>query len=101
MVRRDALEGVRDEVAGAALGLATRLLLGLPDPPRELVADKLLGPLEQVGLGLVHGHARDPLERAELAVARVLELLLELLRVHLAVGDALLAAAELRQLAVD
>ncbi|TML42443.1 MAG: hypothetical protein E6G25_00185 [Actinobacteria bacterium] len=43
-------------------------------------------------LGLVRGHARDPLELLQLGVLRLLQLLLQLFRVRLPVGDALLAA---------
>jgi hypothetical protein len=52
-------------------------------------------------LGLVDGHARDALELRDLRVARLLEVFLELLGVHLAVEDALLAPSELGQLLVD
>ena len=78
--------------AGAPLRLGLRLLLELPHPPGELVPDQLLGTRQQVRLRLVGGHAGDPLELVELGVLRLLELLLELARVRLAVGDALLAA---------
>ena len=101
MVRRHALEGVGDEVAGAALGLGARLFLRLPDTACELVPNELLGTLEQVRLGLVDGHARDALELGHLRVARVLEVFLELLRVDLAVGDTLLAPRQFGQLPVD
>jgi hypothetical protein len=101
VVRGHTLQGVCDEVSRAALRLRAGLLLRLTHPTRELVADQLLRTLQEVGLRLVDGHARDPLELVELRVARFLELLLELLRVHLAVGDALLTARELRELAVD
>src|SRR3954469_16569565 len=90
----DALEGVGDEVAGAPLGLGLRLLLHLADAAGEVVADELLGALHQVRLRLVDGHAGDPRELAQLLVARRLELLLELPRVHFAVGDALLTALD-------
>ena len=50
VARGDALEGVGDEVPRAALRLGPRLLLELPDAPRELVADELLRALEQVPL---------------------------------------------------
>ena len=101
MVRGHPLQRVGDEVAGATLGLAACLLFGLADAAGELVADELLGALEHVRLGLVDRHPRDALELGELRVARLFELLLQLLRVHLTVGDALLAAGELGQLLVD
>jgi hypothetical protein len=44
---------------------------------------------------LVQRHATDALELGELLFLRRLQVLLELLRVHLTVGDALLAALEL------
>ena len=62
---------------------------------------KLLGALQQRGLRLADGHAGDRLEQLELALVRLLELLLELLGVHLAVGDALLAPLELEAAAVE
>ena len=101
VARGHTLEGVGDEVAGAALRLGARLLLGLPHLAGELVADELLGSVEQVRLGLVDGHARDALELGHLRVARLLEVFLELLGMHLAVEDALLAPRELGQLLVD
>ena len=101
VVGSHALEGVGDEVAGAALRLCARLLLGLPHLACHFVADELLGAFEQVRLGLVDRHARDALELCDLRVAGVLEVFLELLGVHLAVEDALLAPGELGQLLVD
>jgi hypothetical protein len=56
------------------------------------VTDELLRALEQMPLRLVDRHPRDPLELLELTLACPLELLLELPRVRLAVGEALLAA---------
>src|SRR5215212_10562684 len=54
-----------------------------------------------MGLGLVRGHARDSLELLQLGVLRPFQLLLQLLRMRLAIGDALLTPSELRELAVD
>ena len=78
VARRDALEGVGDEVAGAAPGVGLGLLLQLPHHAREVVADELLGALEHIALRLLHGEAGDALELAELIVPRRLLLLLEL-----------------------
>ena len=101
VVGRDALQSVRDEVAGAPLRFGLGLLLHLPDASCKLVADQLFRAAEEVRLGLVRGHARDPLELLQLGVLRLLQLLLQLLRVRLPVGDALLATGQLRKLAVD
>ncbi len=100
MARRDPLQRVGDEAPGATLRLGARLFLLLADAPGELVPDQLLGALEEVRLRLVHGHAGDPLELAQLGVLRRLQLLLELARVHLAVVQPLLAALELDELSL-
>jgi hypothetical protein len=42
MARRDALQRIGDEIAGAPLCLRARLLLELPDTPCELVAHEIL-----------------------------------------------------------
>jgi hypothetical protein len=78
-----------------------RFLFRLPNPARELVADQLLRALEEVRLRLVDRHARDPLELGHLRLPGALQLLLQLLRVRLAVEDPLLAARQLGQLAAD
>src|SRR5581483_11827112 len=75
--------------------LGLRLLLQLPDAARELVADELLRARQDLVLRLVDRHPGEPLELANLALLRGLQLLLERLRVHLALGDPLLAAREL------
>ena len=87
-----ALQRIGDEVSGTTLRLALGLLVELADPAREVVAHQLLGLLEEARLRLAHGHAGDALELLELTLLRLLEVVLKLLRVHLAVGDALLAA---------
>ena len=98
---RDPLERVGDQRACAPPGLRPRFLLLLADAPRELVADQILGALEQVALRLRHGQAADPLELAERLVLRRLQVLLELLDVHLAVVQPLLATLDLRLLAPE
>src|SRR5206468_2468963 len=50
---------------------------------------------EQPRLRLGDAHAADPLELLELTLFRLFQLVLELLDVHLAVGEALIAALEL------
>ena len=57
--------------------------------------------LEQLLAGLAEGEASDPLELPQDLVVPGLELLLELLRVRLAVGDTLLAPVELAPLCVE
>ena len=101
VARRDPLQGVGDEVAGAALRLGAGLLLELPHAARELVTDEVLPALEEMLLRLADGQARDPLELGELARARLLQVLLQLPRVGLAVGHPLLAPRELLDLRVD
>src|SRR5438552_8034262 len=101
VVRRDALESVRDEVAGAPLRLGLRLFLHLTNAACKLVPDQLLRAAEEVCLRLVRCHARDPFELFELGVLRLLQDILKLLRVRFAIGDSLLAPGQLRQLAVD
>src|SRR5207253_4149384 len=101
MVCCHTLESVGDEIARPPLRLAPCLLLGLPDEARELVADELLRALEQVGLRLVDGHPGDALELRRLRVASRLQIFLQLLRVHLAASDSLLAPRQLSQLAAD
>ena len=79
MARRDALERVGDEVPRSPLRLALRLFVELAHPAREVVPDQLLRLLQEARLRLVHGHARDALELVELALFRLLEVVLELL----------------------
>ena len=101
VARGHALECVRDEVARAAPRLHLRLLLVLANAAGELVPDQLLGALHQHRFRLADGHAGDRLEQLELALVRLLEVLLELLGVHLAVVDPLLAPLELEDAAVE
>jgi len=54
-----------------------------------------------VRLGLVHGHPGDALELGQLGIARLLQLFLQLLRVHLAIGDSLFPPRELGEFPVD
>ncbi len=101
MARGDPLERVGDEVACATLRLALRLLVQLAHAAGEIVPDELLRLGEQPCLRLGDRHAADPLELLELALLRFLQVLLELLDVHLAVGEALVAALELLLPALD
>ena len=101
MARRNALEGVGDEVAGAALGVGAGFFLHLPHHAPEIVADELLRALEHVALRLFDREAGDALELPQLFVLRRLGLLLELLQVRLAVEEALLAAFEVGEPLVD
>src|SRR5262249_2299339 len=88
----NALERVRDEVAGTTLGLCSGLLLHLPDLAGELVTDEILGGLEEVLLRLGDGHAREALELGQLPLLCLLQLRVERLRRFLAIRQALLAA---------
>ena len=101
VARGDALQGVGDERPRAALGVGAGLLLELPHGARELVPDQVLGALEELLARLAERQPADALELAEHLVVAGLELLLELLRVRLAVGDPLLAARELLALRVE
>ena len=101
VARGDPLERVGDQRPRAPPRLRPRLLLLLADAPRELVPDQVLRALEQVALRLRDGQPADPLELAERLVLRRLQLLLELLDVHLAVVQALVAALDLRLLPRD
>jgi hypothetical protein len=99
MAGGDSLERIGDQRACAPAGLRPRFLLLLAHAARELVADQILRALEQVALRLSHRQAPDSLELAERFVLRRLQLLLELLDVHLAVVQPLLATLDLRLLA--
>src|SRR5205823_12671401 len=101
VARRDALERVGDEVPRAPSGLVVRLLFQLADAARELVADELLGTGEHLGLRLAQRQAGDALELLHLVLLGRLELLLELPRVLLAVGDPLLPSVDLGRAALD
>ena len=84
----------------ARLRLRLCFFLELADAPREVVSHELLRAGEDLGLGLADGQAGDALELGELAILRLLELVLELLDVRLAVGDTLLSPLELGQAAL-
>ena len=62
---------------------------------------ELLGAVEQVRARFAGGHARDAFELLELLLLDLLQLLLQRAQVRLAVGHALFAARQLRQLALD
>ena len=95
------LEGIRDKAARAPPRLRSRLLLELAHAPGELVADLVLGLLEQVLLRLARREPGDSLELGRGVAPGLLQLLLELACVCLAVGDALLAPVELAELRLD
>src|SRR5205814_7174172 len=59
---RQALDGDRDDLLGAAIGLLTRLPLDLPDVPGRVVAGLILHLLDEGLLGLVARHAGGLLE---------------------------------------
>src|SRR5579862_36252 len=101
VARGDALQRVGDEVPRPPLRLCTRLLLEHAHAPCELVAGQLLPALEQLPLRLLLRQPGDALERLLLRVLQLLQLVLERAEVRLAVGDALIAARELDELALD
>ena len=101
VTRRDTLEGVRDERACPPSRVRPRLLLHLPHVAGELVAYEVLRPLEQLLFRLVGGQPGDTLERRELFLLALLQLLLQRLDVHLAVTEPLIPALELGELLVD
>ena len=97
----DALQRVRDERARPRPRLGPCLLLHLAHGARELVANEVLRPLEHGGLRLAEGHPGGALELDERLVPSRLELVLELLQMHLPVPDPLLAAPDLEQPLVE
>ena len=101
VARGDSLECVRDERAGLPLRIGPRLLLELPHGAGELVADEILRPLEQLRARLAKRESAYALELAEHLVTTGLELLLKLLRMDLAIRDALLAPGELLALRLE
>ena len=98
---RDPLERVGDQRPRPAAGLRACFLLLLADALRELMADQVLRALEQMSLRLRDRQTADPLELDERGVLRRLQLLLELLDVHLAVVHALFTALDLDLLTLD
>ena len=91
------LQRVGDQRPRAPPRLGPRLLLLLTDAAGELVADQILRALEQMVLRLRHRQPGDALELRQRLVLGRLELVLELLDVRLPVGQALLAALDLRR----
>src|SRR5581483_8036264 len=96
-----ALKRVCDQVPRPLPRICLRFLLELADTAGQFVPDELLGTRQDLRLGLPDREAGDPLELGDLAVLGLLALLLELLDVSLAIGDALLPAFELEQAAVE
>src|SRR6266545_5877010 len=101
MRRGDTLERVGDEIPRAPLRLRSSFLLHLAHLARELVADQVLRALQQVLLGLCDRHAGQPLELADLALLRLLQLPMERLGCLLAVREPLLASRELEEPALE
>ena len=90
-----------EDVAGPLVGVEPRLLLDLAHQPGHVRARLLLDPLEQGGAAVDGRHPGDALEARQLGVPGGLQLLLELLRVDLAVGDRLVAPRQLLALGFD
>ena len=82
-------------------GVDTRLLLELAHCSGELMANEVLRSLEKLRSRLAERQAADALELTQHLVVARLELLLELLRMDLAVGDALLTTRQLVMLRLD
>jgi hypothetical protein len=97
----DALERVGDERAGAPTGIRSRLLLHLPDLACELMTHEIPRTLEELLPRRVHGEAGDALEGRQGIVLRQLQLVLERLRMDLAVAETLLAPRQLLELGFD
>src|SRR5439155_7124341 len=85
---------MRHQVARPPPRLGLGFFVELADTPRQLVPYHLLGPGQHLRLGVCDRQAGDALELVELSLSRRLQLLLELLDMHLAVRDALLAPFE-------
>src|SRR4029079_15659380 len=81
--------------------LSAVLRLHVATRAHELVPDEVLRALEHRGLRLSLRHPGDALELDDGAVPALLLLLLELLQMHLAAADALLAPRDLDELLVD
>src|SRR5579859_902664 len=101
VTRGDALQRVGDEIARAPLRLAASVLLEHAHAPGEIVPRQLLPAREQERLRVLERHAGDALERRLLSDLRLLQLFLELLQVDLAVGEPLVLAREVLELALD
>ena len=93
--RGGALDRDRQDVPGAPVGLELGLLLDAPDQLGHLLAAVSSVRASRRSRAWAAVMLGDPLELGQLGVAGGLELLLELLGVHVAVGDRLLAAGEL------
>src|SRR6188472_3559142 len=101
VTRCDALERIRHQRPRPPACLAAGLLFHLPHRAGELVPDEVLRALEHCRLRLSLRHPGDALELADRTLPARLLLVLELLEMHLAIADALLAPRDLDQLLVD
>ncbi len=96
-----ALDRDREHVAGAPVGLEPRLLVDPADHPGRVGAGLVLDPGQELVPRLAGGQPGDPLQLGELTVADRLELVLQLLGMGVAIGDRLLAPAQLLQPGID
>src|SRR5450830_775125 len=96
-----ALDGQREDVAGAAVGFAARLFLDLADQLGNLVARLVLRLLEQHVLGLRRAEPGDALELDHGLVVGDLQLVGDALGLGVAVAQRLLATVLLRGARVD
>src|SRR6188768_1467666 len=101
VARRDPLQGVRDEGSCPPLRIRACLLLELAHRAGELVANQVLRALEELLASLAEREPTDALELPQRLVIAGLELLLQLLRVDLAICDPLLPPAQLLALGVE
>ena len=101
VTRRDPLECVRDERASPSPGFGPGLFLLLANASGQLVPDQVLRALEQVMLRLGDGQAGRLLQVRQRLVLRRLQVLLQLLDVYLAIGEALLSPLDLGGLALE
>jgi hypothetical protein len=85
----DALDGQRDDLAGALVALGLGLVLDVPDDERRFPLGLVLDGGDQLGLGLVGGEAGDALEFALSFRVLLVELGGAALQVLLAAGQGL------------
>ena len=101
VVGRRALDGQRQDVARAAIGLSPRVLFDRTDHASHLVACFLFCLLEKHLLGLSGAQTGDALQCSQLLGVDLFELVLQLGRVSLTVAHGLVAPVELQSARLD